>query len=276
MDSYAVIGNPVQHSLSPVIHSHFARQTSQNLVYTAQQVSEQDFEQTIKEFFETGGKGLNITLPYKEMAYKLVDHNTQRAQLAGAVNTLYLNKAGKLSGDNTDGIGLIKDIVDNHHGVLKGKKILILGAGGAVRGILQPLLAQQPQVLIIANRTLTKAMALADSIQHKGKIRACGLTDLTDDSFDWIINGTSASLSNNLPFLFDQWVTEQTCCYDLMYAMNTTAFNQWALEHGAAKTMDGLGMLVEQAAEAFYIWRGIRPQTSTLISWLRKGNNIAT
>ncbi len=281
MDRYVVIGNPVSHSKSPLIHSQFALQTGQAVQYDALLAEQGKFPQCVTDFFAEGGKGANVTVPFKLEAFDLSEHLSKEAQRAGAVNTLYLNSRQELCGHNTDGLGLVTDLVDNYHGVLSGKRLLILGAGGATRGILQPLLDQQPKEICIANRTVAKAEALAeyfsrlstlDEVSSKStlSISGCGFSDLDSSPFDWIINATSASLQGEMPALPAGLVNADTWCYDLMYASGLTPFGVWAQAAGAAKVMDGLGMLVEQAAESFELWRGVRPKTQKVIAMLRK------
>jgi len=267
-DLYAVVGNPIGHSKSPQIHSAFAAQTRQDLLYTAQLVPLDSFELALDKFFKHGGCGVNVTVPFKENAWRYADEFTPRAQRAQAVNTLKKMSDGSILADNTDGVGLVRDLTVNHGVTLTGKRILLLGAGGAVRGVLQPILEQQPAELIIANRTLSKAQTLAADFADLGNIKAAAFGAL-DGSFDVIINGTSASLSGDLPPLSPAVLTAGTVCYDMMYSTQTTVFNQWALDHGVTKAIDGLGMLVEQAAEAFALWRDVRPETATVITVLR-------
>ncbi len=267
-DLYAVVGNPIGHSKSPQIHSAFAAQTHQDLLYTAQLVPLDSFELALDKFFKHGGCGVNVTVPFKENAWRYADEFTPRAQRAQAVNTLKKMSDGSILADNTDGVGLVRDLTVNHGVTLTGKRILLLGAGGAVRGVLQPILEQQPAELIIANRTLSKAQTLAADFADLGNIRAAAF-DALNGSFDVIINGTSASLSGDLPPLSPAVLTAETVCYDMMYSTQTTVFNQWALDHGVGKVIDGLGMLVEQAAEAFALWREVRPETATVITVLR-------
>ncbi len=268
IDQYAVMGDPIAHSKSPLIHQLFAQATQQAMEYHALLVPADKFKERLTEFFQQGGKGLNITVPLKELAWQQVDLKSPLAERAGAVNTISL-KANKLLGHNTDGIGLIRDIVQNNQGKLQAKKILILGAGGAVRGVLEPLLLQHPDSVTIANRTVEKAHKLQALFADLGNLRACAYDELEDQAFDFIINGTSASLHGQLPALNDAVVGKKTWCYDMMYSKEKTPFNRWAAQLGAEKTMDGLGMLVEQAAEAFYIWRGIRPNTSPVIQQIK-------
>ena len=272
-DLYAVVGNPISHSKSPRIHSLFARQTGEQLEYTAIQAPEDDFANTVKGFFERGGKGLNITVPFKEQAWQLADLRTQRAERAGAANTLYKDSKGSLTADNTDGKGLVTDLMVNHGVRLAGKRLLVLGAGGAVRGVLGPILAEEPAALTIANRTLAKAEGLVsffESVAGDTHLEACGF-EQPADAFDVIINGTSASLQGDLPPVSTSVIGADTVIYYMMYSLQTTTFNQWALDQGATRVFDGLGMLVEQAAESFRIWRGKTPDTRPVIEELRNG-----
>ena len=269
IDRYAVFGNPISHSKSPQIHTLFAEQMGQPLIYTAELAEVDDFEQRVREFVANNGKGLNITVPFKQQAWQLANHRSARAERAGAVNTLVVEADGRLFGENTDGIGLVRDLTENHQIELKGKRILIIGAGGAVRGVIEPLLNEHPTELVIANRTVTKAIQLAIDFADLGKISGCGFEDLEGEAFDVVINGTSASLQGDLPPLPDHLFNANACAYDMMYAAKPTVFMQWASEHGAAKVFDGLGMLVEQAAEAFTLWRGGLPETKPVIDAIR-------
>lgn len=266
---YAVMGNPITHSKSPRIHALFAKQTRQRVVYTAIQVDPGGFKQAVGNFQASGGKGLNVTVPFKREAWELVNELSVRAQRAGAVNTIALRANGTLFGDNTDGVGLIRDLRDNSGATLSGKRVLILGAGGAVRGVLGPLLEEQPARLMIANRTADRATELALEFTALGAVSGCGFDALRGMQFDVVINGTSASLQGDLPPLPDDVLTPGALCYDLMYGAQPTAFMRWAHQRGAVKVLDGLGMLVEQAAEAFFVWRGIRPDTVPVIAQLR-------
>lgn len=268
-DRYAVFGNPIKHSKSPLIHTAFAQQTQQDLSYSAILVPEDGFAEAVDNFLSGEGKGLNITIPFKEEAWKKAESHSARARLAGAVNTLYRDAEGQLCGDNTDGLGLVADITLNNGGEIRGKDLLILGAGGAVRGVLEPILAHKPARVVIANRTLARAEALVELFDDLGEIEACGFDQLTGQQFDLVINGTAASLQGEVPPLPDDLLRDGAWCYDMMYSAEATAFNLWAANHGAEKVLDGLGMLVEQAAESFAIWRGIRPDTSELIQELR-------
>ncbi|MFC6670592.1 shikimate dehydrogenase [Marinobacterium aestuariivivens] len=270
MDRYAVFGNPIGHSKSPQIHRAFATETGQVLTYDAVLVPEQGFEVAVKDFFAHGGKGLNITVPFKQRAWAAAQHRSPAAELAGAVNTLYQDALGRLCGDNTDGIGMVRDIVDNHGGLIRGKRVLLLGAGGAVRGVLQPLLEEHPEEVVIANRTVARAEELARIFEQLGPVRGCGYDDLDGHQFDLVINGTAASLGGELPPLPDGVLENGAWCYDMMYGAEPTVFCRWAEAREASVVLDGLGMLVEQAAESFSIWRGVRPGTGTLIKSIRE------
>lgn len=269
IDRYAVIGNPIAHSKSPLIHAAFAEQTGETLSYTAELVEPGKVADFVSEFMRHNGRGMNVTVPFKQDAFELADTLSDRAQRAGAVNTLILDN-GTIYGDTTDGVGLLNDLVINHKQSLKHKRILVIGAGGAVRGVLEPLLLEQPQCLVIANRTVEKARQLADDFASFGNISACGYDQLAGQQFDLIINGTSASLAGELPPLPDNLFTENACAYDMMYAAEPTTFMQWSEQQGATSVFDGLGMLVEQAAESFYLWRKKRPETRGVIEDLRK------
>ena len=269
MDHYGVFGNPIGHSKSPLIHRLFAAQTGQVLSYEPLLAPLEDFVGFARAFFATGC-GANVTVPFKEQAFRLADSLTARAQRAGAVNTLSKLADGRLLGDNTDGAGLVRDLCVNAGLSLAGKRILLLGAGGAVRGVLEPLLAEQPAALVIANRTVGKAEQLAHEFADLGPVMASSF-DWLDESVDLIINGTSASLAGELPPIASSLIQPgHTLCYDMMYGKEPTAFNLWAAAHGAAVTLDGLGMLVEQAAEAFLLWRGVRPDSAPVLAHLRQ------
>ncbi len=273
IDRYAVLGQPIAHSKSPRIHQLFAEQTGECLHYSALEVPAEQFTDVVTSFFMNGGKGLNCTVPLKELAWAYAECKTERAQLAKAVNTLALQKDGTILGDNTDGVGLVTDLKQNHDISLAGSRILILGAGGASRGIILPLLEEAPESIVIANRTLAKAQQLAIEFTGKGKVSACGFKDLNGQSFDLIINATSSSLSDQLPPLPENLLAKQGSCYDLAYSNKATVFVRWGIENKALKSLDGLGMLVEQAAEAFTIWRGVRPQTTPIIDLLNAERN---
>ncbi|MFM8342844.1 MAG: shikimate dehydrogenase [Methylomonas sp.] len=268
IDHYAVFGDPIKHSKSPRIHTLFAQQTQQDLDYVAQQVPAETFVTATKVFFANGGQGLNCTVPLKELAWQYADQLTERARLAKAVNTLAKQADGSILGDNTDGIGLVNDLIRNHQIQLAGKRILILGAGGATRGIILPLLDCQPAQISIANRTVSKAEALVADFAAQGRLTALGFEALEGLQFDVVLNATSASLSDQLPPLPADLLAANACCYDLAYGNLPTTFVRWGLAQGAAQSLDGLGMLVEQAAEAFFIWRGVRPATTDVIALL--------
>ncbi len=269
VDDYAVMGNPITHSKSPLIHAQFAEQTQQALNYTAMHVDLGSFEQAVSNFAASGGKGLNITVPFKQQAWALADERSQRAERAGAVNTLIF-KDKKIIGDNTDGVGLVRDLLENKNLELAGRRILLMGAGGAARGVLLPLLNQQPLQLTIVNRTAEKAKDLADAFSDMGELVGCGYDALAGQSFDLLINATAASLQGQLPPLADGIIAAGGACYDMMYSKEPTTFMRWCQQQGADKVYDGLGMLVEQAAESFYLWRGVRPQTREVIESLRQ------
>lgn len=268
VDNYCVVGNPVAHSKSPQIHAAFAEQTQQNIFYQAIQVDDGKFKAALKEFQAQGGKGLNITVPFKGEAWEISENRSNRAERALAVNTISFDDAGNIIGDNTDGVGLIGDLTINHDISIKDKDILILGAGGAVRGILDPLFDEQPNKVVIANRTVSRAEELTDIFSDRGDISACGFDELAGSSYDIIINGTSASLQGEVPPLPENLLNDNACCYDMMYSMSDTPFVSWAKAHGTTKAFDGLGMLIEQAAESFFIWRGVRPDTVPVIKML--------
>jgi shikimate dehydrogenase len=269
MDHYVVFGNPIGHSKSPLIHRLFAEQTGQQLDYSTLLAPLEDFIGSAQAFFEQG-LGANITVPFKEQAFRLADSLTERAQRAGAVNTLRKGTDGRLLGDNTDGAGLVRDLTVNAGFSLLGKRILLLGAGGAVRGALEPLLAEKPLALVIANRTVEKAELLAHQFADLGPVSAAGFSWLAEP-VDLIINATSASLAGELPPISPSLIQPgHTVCYDMMYGKEPTPFCRWATEHGAAHVLDGLGMLAEQAAEAFYLWRGVRPDTAPVLAELRR------
>jgi len=269
VDRYAVVGNPVAHSLSPRIHASFAAQSGQHLSYEAIEIPLDLFAQEIRDLQQQGYSGVNVTVPFKREAWELCDHLTPRAQDAGAVNTLSFISDGSIAGDNTDGVGLTRDLVDNLGVAIEGQNILLLGAGGAVRGTLGPILALSPGRLSIANRTPQKAADLAQDFADFGKIHAITYETLGSTSYDLIINGTAAGLSNQVPPIRDSVLGENSVCYDMMYNIsNTTAFVDWASSRGVKRAYDGRGMLVEQAAEAFHVWRSIHPRTVEIIRLL--------
>lgn len=266
-DQYAVIGNPVKHSQSPFIHAQFSKQTQQKLIYTAELVELGKVAEFVNNFKSKNGKGLNVTVPFKQDAFELCDTLSERAHRAGAVNTLTLSD--KIVGDTTDGVGLVNDLTHNHKVILKNTRILILGAGGAVRGVIESILKHQPAQLVIANRTVEKAAALKPVFDDLGVIDSCGFDDLNNEKFDLIINGTSASLNSELPAIPDNILNNNATIYDMMYSAHPTLFMDWGSQHKAGLCLDGLGMLVEQAAESFLIWRGVKPETQAVIKKLR-------
>ena len=267
-ERYAVFGNPVGHSKSPVIHAAFARQTGQDLRYEAILAPVDDFGESFRAFVAAGGQGANVTLPFKEEAFRLATRRTGRADLAGAVNTLIVGE-GEIVGDNTDGAGLLRDLTDNLACRVEGRRVLLLGAGGAARGVAGPLLGAHPTSLIIANRSAPKAQELARNFAALGAVAASTYAELAGQSFDLVINATSASLSGELPPLTPGVFAAGSLAYDMMYGQGKTPFLSFAEQCGAARLADGLGMLVEQAAEACFVWRGVRPETEAVMAALR-------
>jgi shikimate dehydrogenase len=266
-DHYAVIGNPIAHSKSPAIHARFAAQTQQDMQYDHLLAPLDGFFSAVQNFIRDGGKGLNVTVPFKLEAYALATTLTERARAAGAVNTLKFD-GGTMLGDNTDGIGLVTDIVRNARIAIAGRSVLLLGAGGAARGVILPLLNEQPARLVVANRTHAKALELARRFSNQPRLKVSEFADL-DDSFDIVINATAASLASEVPPISPRVFGAHTLAYDMMYGKEATAFMRFAQQHGAS-VRDGLGMLVEQAAESFYLWRGVRPETAAVFAELRK------
>lgn len=268
VDRYGVMGYPVSHSRSPVIHRLFALQTGQNLQYELLQVPPEKLESALLQFQRTGGKGLNITLPHKNEVAKLVDRLSERAEVAGAVNTILFGDDGVV-GDNTDGVGLLRDLQLNLNLPIDGANILILGAGGATRGIVRPLLDAKVASVMIANRTLAKAEELVDHFSSFGPVYACSFDDVPSTvHYDLVINATSAGLKGKTPPYPINAIRETTSCYDLSYGLTPTPFSKWGSEQGAARSVMGWGMLVEQAAESFFLWRGVRPNTEPVLKQL--------
>lgn len=267
VDHYAVIGNPIAHSKSPLIHTAFAEQAGQAMVYEAILAPLDDFAGTVQALIKQGYKGVNVTVPFKFAAFSLASQHSERALAAGAANTLSFTEQG-ICADNTDGAGLVRDIQDNHHRAIAGRRVLLIGAGGAAEGVLQPLLAAQPSLLVISNRSLDKAQAMVSKATSTAtQVQAIALEDLGDWAFDIVINATSAGLSDSALAIPDAVFAEDCLAYDMLYGRET-AFMQQARRCGA-KVADGLGMLVEQAAEAFVVWRGVRPSTQALLQTLR-------
>ena len=265
--NYAVFGNPIKQSKSPVIHQAFAQQLEESLSYRAVRVEHEQFEEKVRGFFQHGGMGLNITVPFKERAFALADSASAAAQRAGASNCLVPQREGGLHAANTDGVGMVRDMVANLGWQLQGRRTLIIGAGGAVRGIVHPLLSERLGSLTIVNRTADRAAELAERFSSTElTVAAGGLEAAAGGVFDLVINATSASLGNEMPELADIQLAPRCCCYDLVYAAEPTAFMRWSAAQAAWAIADGLGMLVEQAAESYYLWRGQRPGTEEVIS----------
>jgi shikimate dehydrogenase len=267
-DLYAVIGNPVAHSKSPLIHAGFARQSGQNIRYEAIFAPLDGFVETVIAFRQQGGKGANVTVPFKLEAHALSGCLTERAKAAGAVNTLVFEADGIL-GDNTDGAGLVRDITVNLSYALNERRVLLMGAGGAARGVIRPLLEHEPAALVIANRTRQKADDLQQLFASLGNVVSAAYEDLGGQEFGLVINATSASLQGDLPPLPKGIFASASLAYDMMYGKGLTPFLKFAQQQGAAQLADGIGMLVEQAAESFFLWRGIRPETKPVIEMLR-------
>ncbi|NTV68889.1 MAG: shikimate dehydrogenase [Azonexaceae bacterium] len=267
-DLYCVFGNPIAHSKSPAIHAAFAAVSGQDLVYEARLAPVDGFEQAVSEFVAVGGRGANVTVPFKEEAFRLATRLSERAARAGAVNTLAFN-GSEIFGDNTDGAGLVRDITHNLGFSLAGKRILLLGAGGASRGVIAPLLAERPESLFIANRSADKAVVLAETFSDIATVDAGNFTKTGGKSFDLVVNATSASLSGESLPLPPGIFAPGCLAYDMMYGKGETPFLALAREQGAVQRADGLGMLVEQAAEAFFVWRGVRPATARVLADLR-------
>jgi len=266
MDKYCVFGNPIKQSRSPFIHLSFAETTQQALNYEKCLVELDGFEEAVQHFIAKGAKGANVTAPFKEQALRLSDELSDRARLAGAVNTLtFIN--GKVIGDNTDGEGLVQDLLRNEVS-LANSRILLLGAGGAAKGVISPLLDQNPAKIVIANRTVSKAELLIEQFNHN-KLMACGFDSIPVSAYDVIINATSASLSGKLPPISGEIISPDTTCYDMVYGKELTPFLVWAKKQGTSKVIDGLGMLVGQAAVSFNVWRDVMPEVEPVISALK-------
>jgi len=268
-DHYTVIGHPIAHSQSPRIHALFAEQTGESLIYDATDITPAELASRFNNFFKNGGKGMNVTVPHKEQIAGLVDQLTARAKLAGAINTVIALDSGELLGDNTDGEGLVTDLVSNLHADIADSRILILGAGGATRGIVPALQAAAPQLIMISNRTAAKARELAEHFDTDGNVFGCGYAELPAKAYDIVIHATSAGLSGELPPFPAAVIGAYSFCYDLSYAATATPFVAKAKSLGCETSYDGLGMLVEQAAAAFELWRGVRPATAPVIAALR-------
>jgi shikimate dehydrogenase len=267
-DRYAVIGHPIEHSRSPWIHARFAQQTGQRMVYSAVDAAPEDLAERVRDFFAGGGFGLNVTVPHKQAVLPLLQELSDRARVAGAVNVILRTADDRLRGDNADGSGLVRDLTHNLSLPIAAQRLLLLGAGGAARGIIGPLLALHPAELVIANRSAARAMDLAQQFARFGPVRGATYADLKAQRFALIINATSAGLRHEVPPLPVEVLDAATVCYDLAYTRDTTRFVQWTREHGVARSIPGAGMLVEQAAESFLLWRGVRPDTTAVLAEL--------
>ena len=271
MDKYAVFGNPIKHSKSPAIHAQFAASLNEQIQYSAILAPTDAFEKTVAEFFAAGGKGANVTLPFKEQAFAMVDELTEQAKIAGAVNTIKQLEDGSLLGDNTDGVGLVKDLLANNV-TLKGQRVLLIGAGGAARGVIQPLLNEQIESLTIANRTAEKAKALASHFNGEINVQGFALNDIPANNYDVVINSTSSSVTGDLPGIAEDHVAKCQCAYDMFYANDDTAFISWVKSiNPTCLTLDGCGMLVGQAAQAYFVWRNKMPEIIPVVTALKAG-----
>lgn len=268
-ERYAVMGHPISHSKSPFIHARFAAQTGQSITYEAIEVEPGQFENAVKTFHAHGGLGLNITLPFKQLAFDMAVVRSPRAERAGAVNTLWFDQQSQICGDNTDGVGLIRDLSSSCNFIVTARSVLLVGAGGAARGAACALLEQAPAKLVVANRTHQKARELVRDISESANVQAVAMEALEGQSFELVINATAASLHAQTPLIPASVITTESICYDMMYGVDETTFMGWARMHGARQSVDGLGMLVEQAAESFFLWRGVRPQTPDVLRDLR-------
>jgi len=269
-DRYAVIGHPVDHSLSPDIHARFAAQTGEELVYGRIDAPEDGFAEAATAFFAEGGRGLNVTVPFKAQARAWCARASERAARAGVVNTLWREDGGRIAGDNTDGVGLVTDLTVNLGVSLADARVLLIGAGGAARGVLGPLLAAAPAAIVIANRTAGRATELAADFASDGPVTGGGFDELRDSApFDVIVNASAASLGGAVPPVPDGVLRSHGTVYDMMYGDKARPFLDWGLAAHARLAVDGLGMLVEQAAESFAIWRGVRPDTGPVLATLR-------
>lgn len=269
MDRYGLIGHPVSHSLSPRIHGIFAQSTGRVVAYELFDVAPGEVVDKVRGLAAQGYAGLNVTVPHKGEAVAVADHLTRRARLAGVVNTLIMMPNAPIQGDNTDGVGLVRDLTRNLGLELRGSRILLLGAGGAARGVIAPLLMQRPSSLTVANRTLEKAERLEARFARLGPIAGCGFAQLHSHRFDLVINATATSMKGQTPDVPGEAIAGAVC-YDMAYGAHATAFTTWVNEKGAAQAAQGLGMLVEQAAESFYLWRGVRPDTAPVLAQLRQ------
>jgi shikimate dehydrogenase len=271
MEKYAVFGNPIKHSKSPAIHKQFAISLGEQIDYRAILAPIDNFEKTVSSFFEQGGKGANVTMPFKEQAFAMADELTPLATIVGAVNTLKKRDDGTLLGDNTDGVGFVNDLLA-HKVAITHKRILIIGAGGAARGVILPLLEHNPEEIIIVNRTAQKAKELAELFDQYGAVSGYGFNDLPESNYSLIVNSTSSSMNNELPALEVKYLMSCDVAYDMFYSLNNTVFMDWVAQHNmSAKLLDGSGMLVGQAAQAYYVWRNKMPATLPVINALKQG-----
>ncbi|WP_105167185.1 shikimate dehydrogenase [Pseudoalteromonas sp. T1lg23B] len=271
MDKYAVFGHPIKHSKSPLIHQAFARQCMDQISYEAILAPLDGFKESVEKFFASGGKGANVTLPFKEQAFELVDQLTERARLAGAVNTLKLLEDGTLLGDNTDGAGLVSDL-EQHNAPLSKATVLLIGSGGAARGCIYPLLQAGVTKVVIANRTIGKARSLAAEFVQFGDVSGCGLQDIPKDRYTIVINSTSSSVTGDVPDVSPSILQECILAYDMFYSEQRTSFLTWVASHNSdTKLVDGFGMLIGQAAEAYEIWRNKKPNTEQVASEIKNG-----
>jgi shikimate dehydrogenase len=271
-DKYCVFGNPIGHSKSPLIHAAFARQTGQDIAYRAILAPAGGFEAAVAAFVAEGGKGANVTVPFKQEAYRLATRLSVRAEQANAVNTLVF-RDGEIVGDNTDGIGLLRDITLNLNTPIRDRRILLLGAGGAARGVLGPLLGEHPASLTVANRTVARARALAKRFAASGPVSGCGYEALAGRQFDLVIDATSAGLGDSMPALPPGLFAPESLAYAMMYGLGGAPFCSFARAQGAGKVSEGLGMLLEQAAESFFVWRGVRPDCAPVAEILQRSEN---
>jgi shikimate dehydrogenase len=267
---YVLFGHPVSHSWSPFIHGLFARQFDHVVDYKLRDVAPMAFRGAVLEFFVEGGDGANITLPHKSAAAEIVNDLSARAERARAVNTIIRKSSTELLGDNTDGAGLVTDLTSNLGVTISGSRLLVLGAGGAVRGVLAPLLEQEPREVCIANRTPERASKLREEFSDLGEISACGFDEVDDRPWDIVINATAASLAGEVPALPPRVIAHGTVCYDMAYGRGDTAFMRWASERGSSRSHKGWGMLVEQAAESYRLWHGVRPATRPVLDALER------
>ncbi|MGB2709443.1 MAG: shikimate dehydrogenase [Pseudoalteromonas nigrifaciens] len=271
MDKYAVFGNPIKHSKSPAIHKQFAISLGEQIDYRAILAPIDNFEKTVSNFFAQGGKGANVTMPFKEQAFAMADELTPLAKIVGAVNTLKKQTDGTLLGDNTDGIGFVSDLLANNVSIT-GKRILIIGAGGAARGVVLPLLDHQPQEVVIVNRTAEKAQNLAKLFAQHGNVSGYGFNNLPENDYALIINSTSSSMNDELPALDQKHITNCEVAYDMFYSLQNTIFMNWVAQYNSkTKLLDGSGMLVGQAAQAYYVWRNKMPAILPVVNALKQG-----